>query len=83
MQNQAATKPKVDNYKGPKHLEPPKDPISKMESYPDPDAENFAEVGENVQKSMDQALEFQNQPESVSRKAAKNKECPLLLTYHH
>lgn len=84
--------PTVDRFPGPKHIQPPRHDEVDLQPHPDPDAENFAEVGDNVQKSMDQALEFQNQesptaPHSVSspKKAsqAAYDSCPLLLTYHH
>ncbi len=68
MQN--LTVPKIDKYQAPKNL--------------GTDLENFAEVGDNVQKSMDQALEFQNQPDSVGRvKPADPEICPLLLDQRH
>lgn len=74
----------VDPYKGPKHLEPPREKKENMAPQPDPDVENYAEVGDNVQKSMDQALEFQNQPTGEApRSIKKNQEPPLLLPHHH
>lgn len=76
--------PTVDKYKGPKHMEPPRHESQDLQRQPDPDVENFAEVGDNVQKSMDQALEFQNpDTRKDAEKGQSTETCPLLLTYHH
>ena len=74
---------KVDKYTGPKHLEPPTPEKKDMEVQPDPDVENYAEVGDNVQKSMDQALEFQNQQHERKERKSATASNPILLPYHH
>lgn len=49
-----------------------------------PDVEKYAEVGENVQKSMDQALDFQNQPDpAAGNRLHDRQDLPNFIPRHH